>query len=173
MQPIETITDGNFKLEIFQDEYINRPDKDMDCAGELLQTRYRIDSDGPRELIRAHGNIVFEHIESDRCFHSYWVIDRKTWEKEWGKGKAGKDKAKAYADGMRKTFLQWMNGEIYGYVVSVRTDGPCDCDEWETKESVWGYYGMEDVMKEGKSVLDACIKEEKEVIDFEHNGMAL
>lgn len=178
-EAIETITKGIFTLEIFQDDSHTRPDKDMDCAGELIRVRDRLEDLTSRELIKRYGNIVFERIDnSDRWEKWYWTIDRDTWIKEWGKGKAGKDGAKKYAKGIVEMFDQWINGEIYGYVVSalVETDSDGDPDpngEKEEKDSCWGFYGMDHVMKEGKSVLSDYVKQETEAQAFEAGAMAL
>lgn len=53
-----------------------------------------------------------------------------------------------------RTWQQWAQGDVYGYVVK----DPAGA----VVESVWGFYGLDDVTGEARSVLGACIMDEAE-----------
>jgi len=58
-----------------------------------------------------------------------------------------------YLKGEIETQSQWCNGEVYGYMVEGE-----DCDD-----SCWGYYGIEDMILEVKSVIDASIQHREKI----------
>jgi hypothetical protein len=63
-----------------------------------------------------------------------------------------------------KTYAQFLEGDVYGYVI-YEINEPCDCDPepWngecdctkhaEVVDSCWGYYGSDAALDEGKSML--------------------
>lgn len=63
-----------------------------------------------------------------------------------------------------KTYSQYLEGDVYGYVI-YEIDEECDCDPepWltsctctshaEVVDSCWGYFGSDDALEEGRSVL--------------------
>jgi hypothetical protein len=172
MEAIETITKGAFKLEIFQDMDPSSPE-DWDNIGKLVRPRRSLESMDGRDIISEYGNIVYSQIIT-RDGYYYWIIEKSDLKKEYkGTRKEIIAKGQSYADGMAETMRQYFDGEVYGYRVSVATNGPCDCEDWEEKDSCWGFYGLEDVLAEGNSVLEFYFKQENEAIDFEKGCIAL
>ena len=49
-----------------------------------------------------------------------------------------------------ETFNQYLNGDIYGYMVERLVDG-----EWEIVDSCWGFYGLDECVSEGKAAAEA------------------
>ena len=74
-----------------------------------------------------------------------------------------------------RTYAQFLEGDIYGYVIYA-TDEECDCDPepWndyppcdctkhaEVIESCWGYYGSKTALEEGRSILKYLEDKDKE-----------
>ena len=56
-----------------------------------------------------------------------------------------------------KTWSQYLEGDVYGYVVT-RPDGEHD-------DSCWGFYGLEYATQEAKEALDACIEHEAQTVE--------
>ena len=54
-----------------------------------------------------------------------------------------KEKALKLMAGEVETFSQYLNGEVYGFVIEQFVE-----DEWQEQESCWGFYGLEYCMKE-------------------------
>lgn len=69
------------------------------------------------------------------------VISRETIAEEWGGDMA---KAYQYLEGIIETYQQYLDGEVYGYVVG--GDVPADM-----MDSCWGFYGESDAWSEGES----------------------
>ena len=60
-----------------------------------------------------------------------------------------KKRVTKYAEGEIQTFQQYLNGEVYGYVVD------------DHQDSCWGYYTVEDAMSEAKGIIDWMVGQEK------------
>lgn len=65
--------------------------------------------------------------------------------------------------GFVETLGQWMNGEVYGWIEEEKVAGikvyegdhePEEFEEWEFKDSCWGFIGYEYVEAEAKSQLE-------------------
>lgn len=57
-----------------------------------------------------------------------------------------KEKALKRMVGEVETFSQYLNGEVYGFVIEQLVE-----DEWREQESCWGFYGLEYCMEEATS----------------------
>ena len=99
----------------------------------------------------------------------YIYATRDTILKEFSAKKLTKELRKKAADIMRdevRTYAQFLEGDIYGYVIYA-IDEECDCDPepWndyppcdctkhaEVVDSCWGFYGSEAALEEGRSIL--------------------
>jgi len=90
------------------------------------------------------------YFDSGPC--GWIVVPKKGIMENWGGKKWTKklrEKAYDVAKGDIETFNQYLNGEVYGYIVD---DGGDSC---------WGYYSVEDAMDEAKSIVDWIVKEAK------------
>lgn len=56
---------------------------------------------------------------------------------------------------------QWANGEMYGFVVEKRID----TDQWEEVDSLWGMYGVDYAMTEGKASIPDAVGEAARITD--------
>jgi len=112
----------------------------------------------------------------------YIYATRKDVLNEFGGKKLTKElrvKAERILRGEVKTYSQWLEGDVYGYVI-YEIDEPCDCDPepWnssctctrhaEVVDSCWGYYGSDEALREGRSVL----KQYEELYQAELNELA-
>ena len=62
---------------------------------------------------------------------------------QWGEGQAAIDQARTAAEGEIEQYEQWMNGNVYGFVIE-----RCDvCSlghaHWSHVDSCWGFYTLE------------------------------
>jgi hypothetical protein len=77
-----------------------------------------------------------------------------------------KDRVEGYLKSEVETYDQFLTGDVYGYkVFKVDT-----CEHEEELDSCWGFYGEEDCMKEGVSVMEYYISKEV-VTDEEYSDM--
>lgn len=167
-QAIETIERGIYKLEIFQDEDPLSPDDWDNVGGRQFISRRHIENDA-RELIRKYGSFWYSEIQSQDREYRVYLLPKKEWTKEGNPRSTGQ----AYADAMATQWEQYCNGEVYGYVISVKTSGTCECEEWEEVDSCWGFYGDDHCMEEAKGMLSHFVAKEEEGKAFEAFGMAL
>lgn len=82
------------------------------------------------------------------------LCERETIIKEWGKKIASayaRRKARECMVCEVETYSLWANGEVYGYVL---TDERGDDLPGEYQDSVWGYYGLEDVKEAAEEAAD-------------------
>lgn len=89
-----------------------------------------------------------------------WIYVTEAKLKAEGLSDRTPDQVREYLDGEVKTYAQYLEGDVYGYVVS--KTNTCDCcqhEEEEVLESCWGFYGTEDAISEGKSMIEALSKE--------------
>lgn len=85
------------------------------------------------------------------------------------KGMCGDDvtdeQLEKYLDGEVETYDQYLIGDVYGYEVFRIKKCNFDHDHEESLESVWGYYGEQSAIDEGKSMIEFYMKEDsKEVL---------
>lgn len=169
---IETVEQGLFKLEIFQDMDPESP-LTWGWPVKLLQTRHSLEREDLRTIIEEHGNIWYSQVPTQDRGYTYIIAHKREWLRAMAKGATDaayhgwnpiKKRMQDMCDSMASIYAQYVEGDIYGYVVSI--DG-------EEKESVWGFYGIDEVMKEGKSALQDFAKQEQEAQQFEAGAMAL
>ena len=75
-----------------------------------------------------------------------------------------KDRVTEYLKGEVETYDQYLTGDVYGYrVFKVET---CDkgCEHEEELDSCWGFYGEDECMEEGVSIMEYHINEEEVVV---------
>lgn len=76
-----------------------------------------------------------------------------------------KDRVKGYLKGEVETYDKYLTGDVYGYKVFKVDTCNQGHEHEEELDSCWGFYGEEDCMTEGVSVMEYYISEkEKEVI---------
>lgn len=170
-KPIETIKDGIFTLEIFPDEYSESPMTWVRPV-ELLETRQSLEGLGAREIIAEYGNIWYSQIKSQGRGYAYVIARKQDWVTAL---KAGEEKAayhgwdptkkgmQAMVDNMAKIMQQYFEGDIYGYVISVKG---------EKKDSCCGFFGMDDAMSNGREAIETYKAQEAKAEQFEKVGMA-
>ena len=102
---------------------------------------------------RLNGHHVYDHAPA-RGARSLWYLTRED-AADWGDPGAA---LQAYA----REYEAWAEGEVFGWVIERlvtwhRVDDPnITRDEWETVESVWGFYGwseLEYVEQEARAAL--------------------
>ena len=182
LEAIETTEYKNHTIEIFQDENPENPIKEWDMLGEFIcwHSRYDLGNskrfDTPEEVreyakktnsllyplfMYDHSGIALSLSNSQYPFNCRWdagqlgyvLIDREKALKEYSKKiltKKLKQKIYEVIQGEVNTYNQYLSGDVYGYKV-------IDKDGTEI-DSCWGYYGMEDVIEEAKSMVDYEIK---------------
>ena len=75
-----------------------------------------------------------------------------------------KDRVSGYLKGEVETYDQYLTGDVYGYRVFKVETCELGCDHEEELDSCWGFYGEEDCMTEGVSMMDYHISQEEEVV---------
>lgn len=87
------------------------------------------------------------------------IFDTHAWRKKWS---IDPDYARSeeYAKDMVATWQAWLDGDVYGVIEQQRvtwTPDHADMEprvEWETTDSVWGYYGFTDAESQARSWID-------------------
>jgi hypothetical protein len=84
------------------------------------------------------GQVGFIFISKDKILKEYGgkIVTNKL-----------KERVTNYLIGEVETYDQYLRGDVYGYRIT-------DTEKEEELESCWGYYGVEDCMTEGKSILE-------------------
>lgn len=83
--------------------------------------------------------------DSGQCGFAY--VERSKALHEWGGQRLSKrvrESAYSYIRGTVDEFTQYLNGDVFGFVVETLEDG-----EWVERESGWGYYGQDYCRTEG------------------------
>lgn len=84
-------------------------------------------------------------------------ISKKKMLKEYG-GKVVtqklKDRVKDYLKGEVETYDQYLRGEVYGYKIFKVETCSGGCEHEEELDSCWGFYGEDECMTEGLSVME-------------------
>jgi len=95
------------------------------------------------------GSHSFPDARWDVSFKGFWLIKRE-------KGTWTRAQALKAATDLCDTWNQYLSGDVYGYeiskVLSVDEDG--NPDELEELDSVWGYYGESECLKEAESIVE-------------------
>jgi hypothetical protein len=73
-----------------------------------------------------------------------------------------KERVTEYLKGEVETYDQYLRGDIYGYKISKVTTCDQGNEHKEEIDSVWGFYGEDECMKEAEGVVQYYIKEETE-----------
>jgi hypothetical protein len=81
--------------------------------------------------------------ESDHDPNGVIYATREEIAEEWG---GDKDKAAEYLRGRLATYTQWMEGDVYGYVVSDEAGNHLD--------SCWGFYGFDYAVAEAREAAE-------------------
>lgn len=79
-------------------------------------------------------------------------------------GQDKEERSEVLIKGEVETYDQYLRGDVYGYrVFKVET---CDkgCEHEEELDSCWGYYGEEECMNEGISIMEYHISQEEVVV---------
>ncbi len=159
MEPVNTIHEGPFTLQIFPDDCPESPAR-WDNLGDLLSVRFPLESEDPRHIIETYGNIVYSLIPTQDRERHYWIIRKEDGRKE-GFTRAQMQK---YADGMADAMRMYYEGEIYGFVLSL--DG-------EEIDSCWGFFGEKACEAEGRAILASYLKREADAETFVREAFAL
>lgn len=99
------------------------------------------------------GKLPQGHAEFDSGCSGYIIIRREKMLKEFGARRWTKklrEKAYELCKGELEEFAQYINGEVYGYVID------------DNEHSCWGYYSDEDCLTEAKNLVDAIENQKKE-----------
>ena len=183
----------NHTIEIFQDECDENPIQNWDMLGEWIcwHKRYNLGNtkrftspDQQRELIAYakrtrsiliplymydHSGIVLSFSNTVYPFNDRWdagqlgyvLIDREKIMKEFIHtskicSTKMRKRARRVVEGELETYNQYLSGEVYGYVIDGNSENSC-----------WGFYGMDAVMEEAKSIVDAIVKNESKEVKTE------
>ena len=171
------ITYQGYALKIYSDDCPENPIKEWDMLGKFICWHKRYDlgncSDfaGPeevREYVKQTGSLLFplymyDHsgivlsLDNSRYpFNCRWdagqlgyvLVDRQQALKELGKTRMTGKLKKRITEIIQAevdTYNQYLSGDIYGYVIE--KDG-------KQIDSCWGFYGMEGVEEQGRSVVN-------------------
>ena len=174
---VKEITYKGFTVKIYQDECPENPIKEWDILGKFIcwHRRYDLgnctDFSTPqevREYAQRTGSMVFplymyDHsgigLSLDNSYYPYncpWdagqlgyvLVDRQEALKQLGKKRMTeslKIRISEIIQAEVDTYNQYLSGDVYGYVVS--KDG-------EQIDSCWGFYGIDSVEEEARSVVD-------------------
>jgi len=85
------------------------------------------------------------------------VISKEKVRKEYNVKRINKElieKVTNILEGEVKTYDQYLTGDVYGYRVSKVTECELGHEHKEEVDSCWGYYGVEECMTEGESVVN-------------------
>ena len=85
------------------------------------------------------------------------VVSKEKVRKEYGVKRINKElieKVTNILENEVKTYDQYLTGDVYGYRVSEVTECELGHEHKEEVDSCWGYYGVEECMTEGESVVN-------------------
>ena len=181
-QAVKKISYKGYEIKIYQDDCFENPIKEWDVFGKFVCWHRRYDLGNCKDFetpedVRAYaaktGSMLFplymyEHsgiglsLTNDRYPWNcpwdagqvgYILVDRQEALEKLGKKRmSGKLKRKIteIISAEVDTYNQYLAGDVYGYVI--QKDG-------KEIESCWGFYGLEDVEEEAKSVGDYNIQQ--------------
>lgn len=179
LQPIYTENYKNHTIKIIPDFDPLNPRKEYDHAGTMVcwHSRYNLGDknpfDTPQDALdhfKEHNSVflplyLYDHSGvtiSTKPFSCPWdsgqagfiYADQETIAKEWGNKPEARDKAIKYLKAEVETYDQYINGQVYGFVIE-------DSKGEEIEDgSCWGFYGDYDgyVLTEAKSIVDYTIQ---------------
>ena len=184
--PIETIDIGpDLRVLIFQDEDAESPAY-WDTLGQITYKQgareclgtEAIDADRFNEIARLIRKGELVGLPVYGYVHSGATISTTPFSCPWDSGRSGwayctAEKAKAEFAGQAhwrkaalkclqggvETFAQFLEGEVYGYVVErTRVNADGDTLVEETLDSCWGMYGLEYAIAEGRMAATAPLR---------------
>ena len=85
------------------------------------------------------------------------VVSKEKVRKEYGVKRINKELIEKVTNILKnevKTYDQYITGDVYGYRVSKVTECDLGHEHKEEVDSCWGYYGVEECMTEGESVVN-------------------
>ena len=85
------------------------------------------------------------------------VVSKEKVRKEYGVKRINKElieKVTKILESEVKTYDQYLTGDVYGYRISKVTECDFGHEHKEEVDSCWGYYGVEECMTEGESVVN-------------------
>ncbi len=85
------------------------------------------------------------------------VVSKEKVRKEYGVKRINKELIEKVTNILKdevKTYDQYITGDVYGYRVSKVTECELGHEHKEEVDSCWGYYGVEECMTEGESVVN-------------------
>ena len=153
---LHVLADSRYYLG--EKQHADREDIDAEVAaankaGDMVLKLYAyIHSGVALSLESFYGKLPQGHAEYDSAQCGVVIIRRKDILENFGIKRITKDiKERVYkiAESDIKTFTQYLNGEVYGYIID------------DHKDSCWGYYSIEDAMGEAKDIIDWIVKEDK------------
>ena len=188
MEAIKIIQNIDYKLEIFQDDCYESP-REWDNMGTMIcfHSRYNLGdkhdySREEAEELSKGKNIIslplylYDHsgitmstsdfgCRFDSGCYGFIYVTKENVRKEYNVKRITKkiiEKVINVLKGEVETYDQYLTGDVYGYRVSKIE--VCDKGHKHDEElhSCWGYYGMESVEEEGRSMLEYYIEKEEE-----------
>jgi hypothetical protein len=106
------------------------------------------------------GQVGYTYVTKEQLAKESKAMD-KAWMEKYHKGKTKLEIAKEILKGEVETYDQYLKGDVYGYkvvekvpVVKTYPDGKkVTATEEQEIDSVWGFYGQDEAMKEAKSII--------------------
>ena len=97
-----------------------------------------------------------------------WIlVSKEKVRKEYNKKRITQDiidKVTSVLESEVKVYDQYLTGDVYGYRVSKITECELGHEHEEEVSSCWGYYGQDECMEEGKSVMKYYIEKKEELV---------
>jgi hypothetical protein len=96
-----------------------------------------------------------------------WIFcTKEDMDSEWIglSGQEKEERSEVLLEGEVETYDQYLRGDIYGYKISKVSTCDHGHEHKEEVESIWGFYGQEDCMKEAEDMVQWYIKKETEKV---------
>ena len=191
MEPIKTERVGKYLIEIYPDQSPESP-REWDNLGTMVcfHRNYNLGDehdycsgnydgwDEMKEEIIKQENVhtilplyLYDHsgiTMSTSPFHCPWDSGQVGWifvSKDKVKNEGiDESKIESILKGEVETYDQYLTGDVYGYKVYEVSECDHGHEHLKDLDSCWGFYGEEDCMDEGKSIVDYYLKNEKEMV---------
>ena len=98
-----------------------------------------------------------QHAEWDSGQVGFIYVSKETLKKEKLE-KRSKKIIEKYLQGEVETYNQYINGEVYGFIIEDENGNPVE------DGSCWGFYDTKDAIAEAKSIVDYEVKQRKEEV---------
>ena len=179
-QAVRTINYRGYEIRIYADDCPENPIKEWDVLGKYVcwHRRYDLgnctDFETPEEVreyakktgsmlfplfMYDHGGICLSLSNSSYPFNDRWdagqlgyiLVKRQEALETLGKKRMSKKLRRKIAEIIEaevETYNSYLSGDVYGYVIE--KDG-------KQVDSCWGYYGLENVEEEARSIVDSDI----------------